>query len=139
MLKAELAIPVIGNGDIWSARDALLMAETTGCDAVMIGRGALGNPFLFRQAAALLEEGRETAPPTVVERINAAREHLELAVACKGSEVAVREMRKHMGWYIKGLPGAARLREMFNQAASQEQMQDILAFIMGKASNHVEP
>lgn len=131
-LKSALSIPVIGNGDIWSAEDALRMVQTTGCDAVMIGRGALGNPFLFAEAAALLEEGIKLPAPARTERLAAARLHLEMAIAIKGEYVGVREMRKHMGWYIKGMSGAARLREMFNHAGTAAEMLEVLDLVAAR-------
>lgn len=132
LLKEALSIPVIGNGDIWTAADALRMVQETGCDAVMIGRGALGNPFLFQQAAALLEDGICLPAPTLAERLDAARQHLELVIGIKGEYIAVREMRKHLGWYVKGLPGAARLREMFNQASTREEALAVLDLLASR-------
>ncbi|MEN6462194.1 MAG: tRNA dihydrouridine synthase DusB [Syntrophomonas sp.] len=125
-VKQELTIPVIGNGDIWSAQDALRMMETTGCDAVMIGRGGMGNPFIFRETVELLEKGKLVAPPDPRERMSIALEHLDLACQFKGEKVAVREMRKHLSWYIKGLPGAARIREELNRAVTREEMAMII-------------
>ncbi len=126
-LKQNLRIPVIGNGDIWKAEDAVQMINETGCDAVMIGRGALGNPFLFRETVALLENGTKIAPPTREERLQTALYHLELAIKYKGEPVAVREMRKHLSWYIKGMQGAARLREELNRAVTQDEIRSILS------------
>lgn len=125
-LKKSLTIPVIGNGDIWSAADALRMAEETGCDAVMIGRGMMGNPYLISEAAALLEEGRQLPPETIAERLQIAARHLDLVCQYKGEAVAVREMRKHFSWYLKGMRGAARLREQINQATTRTQLLNIL-------------
>lgn len=125
-VKQRVNIPVIGNGDVWSARDAQRMLESTGCDAVMIGRGALGNPFLFRECVNLLEEGVEPSPPTLVERLQAARRHLDLTCRFKGEYTGVREMRKHMSWYLKGLPGASHLRKEINQAVTRVEMESLL-------------
>lgn len=125
-LKQQLDIPVIGNGDIWKAEDALRMLEHTGCDAVMIGRASMGNPFIFRETAELLENGRRIPAPTLEERLETARRHLELACRFKTEAVAAREMRKHLAWYIKGTPGAARLREEINQASTLEELLDSL-------------
>ncbi|MEN6347912.1 MAG: tRNA dihydrouridine synthase DusB [Syntrophomonas sp.] len=119
-LKQDLKIPVIGNGDIWKAEDALRMIEETGCDAVMIGRAAMGNPFIFHETVELLENGREAESPTLEERLETAKKHLELACRFKGEAVAAREMRKHLAWYIKGIRGAARLREEINRTGTLE-------------------
>lgn len=125
-LKKSLTIPVIGNGDIWKAEDALRMLEETECDAVMIGRGVMGNPFLIREAIALVEDGRQPAPATVEERLQTAAQHLDWVCRDKGESVAVREMRKHFSWYLKGMRGAARLREEINRATTRHQLIGIL-------------
>ena len=135
-VKEQLSIPVIGNGDIWSAQDAADMLEQTGCDAVMIGRGAMGNPFLFREAVALIERGEVIPPPSVDERMDLAARHLKLAVLDKGELVAVREMRKHISWYIKGLRGAARIREDINRASTHGQMEAVIEFCRGHQRHH---
>jgi len=130
IVKKNLTIPVIGNGDIWSADDALRMIEETGCDAVMIGRAALGNPFIFRETAELLEHGHRISPPTIEERIAAAYQHLELACSYKGETVAIREMRKHLAWYTRGMRGAARIREEINRATNRAQIDSILNHLL---------
>lgn len=127
-LKQKSSLPIIGNGDIWKAEDAVKMLEITGCDAVMIGRGAMGNPFIFREAVELVEKGRKISPPTVEERIQTAIRHLELACRFKGEEVAVREMRKHFSWYIKGWPGAAKIRLQINSAQTPSQLIQAIKF-----------
>ena len=126
VVKKNLNIPVIGNGDIWTAEDARRMLEHTGCDAVMIGRGALGNPFIFRETVELLEKGRRLPPPGIEERMAAARKHLELICSFKPESVAVREMRKHLAWYTRGLRGAAHIRQDINRAATRDEMEAIL-------------
>jgi len=103
-VKAAVKIPVIGNGDVMSSSDANLMAEQTGCDYVMIGRGALGNPWIF---------GKVT--PTLQDRVSMFLTHARLTAADKGEDIAVLEMRKHAGWYFKGQAGAARLRARVNK------------------------
>ncbi|MGI5921425.1 MAG: tRNA dihydrouridine synthase DusB [Syntrophomonadaceae bacterium] len=133
-LKQQLSIPVIGNGDIWCAQDAQKMMEMTGCDAVMIGRAAMGNPFIFRETVELIENGKLVSPPTPQERLHTALKHLDLACRFKGEKVAVREMRKHLSWYIKGMPGAARLREEINRAVTREEMVDIISHMLAKAA-----
>ncbi|MGE5543801.1 MAG: tRNA dihydrouridine synthase DusB [Bacillota bacterium] len=124
--KAALSIPVIGNGDIFDARDALEMIRLTGCDAVMIGRGALGNPFLFAATAALLD-GAEVPPgPTPYQRMQTALRHFDLMLELKGTSRTIAEMRKHLAWYIRGIPGAAQARNRLNQATTREEIASIL-------------
>lgn len=125
-VKQRVSIPVVGNGDIWTASDALHMLESTGCDAVMIGRGALGNPFLYREAVSLVEHGITLPQPTLEERLQVARRHLHLVCSLKEDYTGVREMRKHIAWYIKGLPGAAKMREEVNRATSKIEIETIL-------------
>jgi len=126
LVKDQVQIPVIGNGDIHTAPDAGRMLTETGCDAVMIGRAALGNPFLIRETLEFLRSGQIMAPPSREERIETALRHLHLAIEFKGEWVAVREMRKQLAWYIKGRPGAAHLRTQLNSATSLDQILAIL-------------
>lgn len=125
-VKELVRIPVIGNGDIHSAADAQRMLQETGCDAVMIGRAALGNPFILQQTAELLKNGRMPPLPSREERLATAVQHLELAIRYKGEWVAVREMRKQLAWYIKGRPGASQLRSLINQAGTREELVSLL-------------
>jgi nifR3 family TIM-barrel protein len=107
-----LDIPVIGNGDIQTAEDVVRMHRHTGCAAVMVGRGSFGNPWLFRDARALLRGDPRPPSPTAAERFILALEHAQLALRLQGdSRKTVVEFRKHLGWYTKGLPGASALRE----------------------------
>lgn len=107
-----LSVPVIGNGDIHSADDVIRMRQHTGCAAVMIGRGSFGNPWLFREARALLEGRPKPPPPPPAERFVLALDHAALALRLQGdSRKTVMEFRKHLGWYTRGLPGASALRE----------------------------
>lgn len=125
-IKRVVNIPVIGNGDVFTAEQALKMMDYTGCDAVMIARGALGNPWIFRECDALWH-GRVVPPrPEVDEVISMILRHLKLAVAEKGENTAVREMRKHIGWYTKGVKNAASHRRNINRATTAEQMMDIV-------------
>jgi nifR3 family TIM-barrel protein len=112
-LKSALDIPVIGSGDLFTAADVAAMLAETGCDAVMIARGAMGNPWIFRESLSLLL-GEEPAAPSPAERCAAARRHLELFSELEGERVALMEMRKHLSWYSKGLPGAAQFRGAVN-------------------------
>lgn len=124
-LAARLSIPVIGNGDVESVADAQCMLRQTGCHAVMVGRGAMGNPWLFRDWARA-QQGLEPLNVTPRERVDLALEHARQLTAHKGDYIGVREMRKHMAWYLKGLRGAAQARLRFNTAESLAQMEDIL-------------
>lgn len=109
-VKEAVRIPVIGNGDVVSPETAKTLYDTTGCDLVMIGRGALGAPWLFRQVQQYLATGRYDPTPTLEERMALMVEQMTLAVQYKGERVASHEARKHCGWYISGLRGAAQLR-----------------------------
>ncbi|WP_026841666.1 tRNA dihydrouridine synthase DusB [Citrifermentans bremense] len=120
-LKSALSIPVIGSGDLFSAADVAGMLAETGCDAVMVARGAMGNPWIFREALSLLA-GEEPAPPTVQERLAVSRRHLELFAEFAGGRVALMEMRKHLSWYSKGLPGAAQFRAAVNRIESAPEL-----------------
>ena len=121
-----VSIPVIGNGDIVQPEDAAAMMQATGCQAVMVGRGALGRPWLLRQIVELLTTGAYSPEPALAECGEIALEHLRLAVALKGEAQAVREMRKTLAAYVKGLPQAARTREAINRADSASALQAVL-------------
>lgn len=108
-LKSSLDIPVIGSGDLFSAENVASMIHSTSCDAVMVARGSYGNPWIFRQAAALLQ-GLEVTSPSAVERWQIAQQHLEWHREQFGEHKALLEMRKHLGWYVRGLPGASQFR-----------------------------
>jgi nifR3 family TIM-barrel protein len=116
-LKSALPVPVIGSGDIFTAGDARDMLEKTGCDAVMIGRGGYGNPWLIRDILAI-QQGVETVPPTADERLDVALRHLELFLETFGEARTARDMRKHLCWYCRGLGGAAVFRTAVNHAHS---------------------
>ncbi len=120
-VKGAVNIPVVGNGDIFEAQDALKMIEKTGCDGVMIGRGALGNPWIFENTIRLLE-GKEIREISVNERIDTALSHLDLLIKDKGERVGVAESRKHLGWYMKGVRGAAEKRNKINTAQSLDEL-----------------
>ena len=119
-IKESISIPVIGNGDVFEIDDAINMLEKTNCDAIMIGRGAQGNPWIFKRINHYMQTGEILPNPTAEEKINTAIEHMKLAVAEHGEYVAVREMRKHIGWYIKGLKNSARFRDEINKLTDCE-------------------
>ncbi len=124
--KRAVGIPIIGNGDVRDAADAVRMLEMTGCDGVMLGRAAFGDPWVFRRIRALIERGEPLPPPTASERLEAGVRHLAMLVESVGSEHAAREMRKHVAWYIKGLPNSARVREQVNHARTAAELTGLL-------------
>ncbi|MDR1563454.1 MAG: tRNA dihydrouridine synthase DusB [Oscillospiraceae bacterium] len=121
-IKEAVSIPVIGNGDVTSALTAKAMYEQTGCDYIMIGRAALGNPWIFPQINALLERGELLPEPDLNERLNTMRRHIASICKEKGERNGMREARKHAAWYFKGMRGAAALRE---QAGKLTQLSDL--------------
>lgn len=125
-VKEAVNIPVIGNGDIQVPQDAHRMIESTGCDAVMIGRAAQGNPWIFKRTIHYLESGEDIPEPSVDERINTAVRHFNDMIAYKGEYIAVREMRKHIVWYLKGIRNAARVREEINRIEESEAVINVL-------------
>lgn len=125
-VKAAVSIPVIGNGDVFTAQDAANMLRLTGCDAVMVARGALGNPFIFREISHLLETGEALPPASFEEKAAALLRQARLACEAKGERTAMRQIRKHAAWYLKGAKNAARLREAAVRLQTYGELVDLL-------------
>jgi len=123
-VKESVNIPVIGNGDVRNSADAKEMFETTGVDGIMIGRGALGNPWIFEQIKS--ELNNETFSITSKEKLNLILEHLDLEIKDKTERVAIMEMRKHIGWYIKNTKDASKIRDRINQITDRQELIDTL-------------
>jgi len=124
-VKNAVSIPVIGNGDIHNPQDAKRMLAETGCDAVMVGRAAQGNPWIFPEIISYLTTGCLLEPPDMSDKMKVFWRHFSMLIQDKGEYVAVREMRKHAAWYTKGCPHAAKYRVLFNQAETREDFRSV--------------
>jgi nifR3 family TIM-barrel protein len=131
-LKEELKIPVVGNGDIKTLDDAIKMKELTNCDAIMIGRGVLGNPWLAKEIETYFLTGQRLSLPSYEDRIIQAIEHLDLACNELGEKIGTLQMRSHGAWYLKGIPGNAQIRQSLNKANSKEEMKQIFIDYLNK-------
>ena len=125
-VKEAVKIPVIGNGDVTSGQKALDMFEQTGCDGVMIGRGCQGNPWIFRELLAYEETGSIPERPGTDQIRETMLRHARLQIEFKGDYIGIREMRKHVAWYTKGMQGSAKLRDEINQVESYEELENLL-------------
>jgi tRNA-dihydrouridine synthase len=135
-VKETVQIPVIGCGDVETGEDAARMLRETGCDGVMIGRAAQGNPWLFARIAQYLKDGTE--PPEIApeEKTETALWHARALIELKGERTAMNEMRRHAGWYTKGFPESARLRDRLCRVESLTELEDILAECLAAYARH---
>lgn len=124
-VKKAVSIPVVGNGDITDGISAAKMLEDTNCDFLMVGRGALGRPWIFQQINAYLADGRLLPEPPVTERMRVMCRHIQMICEYKGERVGIREARKHAAWYTKGVRGAAEYRRQLGQLESTAQLEEI--------------
>ncbi|GLC29936.1 tRNA dihydrouridine synthase DusB [Clostridium omnivorum] len=124
-VKDSVAVPVIGNGDVFSVEAAVDIVNTTGCDGIMVARGVMGNPWLFREIKQALAS-EKVIYPTDVEKVDMCIKHLKLAVNYFGEDKAVREMRKHIGWYVKGIKNCTDVKNLINTEKSSGNVIDIL-------------
>ncbi|NRG47170.1 tRNA dihydrouridine synthase DusB [Bacillus sp. CRN 9] len=125
-VKQNLNIPLIGNGDVKTPQDAKRMLEETGVDGVMIGRAALGNPWMIYRTVKFLETGELMDEPSVREKMDVCILHMDRLIALKNEDIAVREMRKHAAWYLKGIRGNAKARNGINECNSREEVVTLL-------------
>lgn len=126
-VKEAVSIPVIGNGDVTDPVSAEKLMQTTGCDAVMIGRAAQGNPWIFKELNAYIDTGVLIPRPDISEIKDTMLRHARLQIEYKGNYIGIREMRKHVAWYTKGLKGSAKLRGVISQVNSYEELEAVLA------------
>lgn len=125
-VKQSVNIPIIGNGDVQTPMDAKRMLDETGCDGVMIGRAALGNPWMIYRTVQFLETGKLMGEPSVREKMDVCILHMDRLIALKNENVAIREMRKHAAWYLKGVRGNAKVRNAINECDTRDHLVNLL-------------
>lgn len=125
-IRERVGVPIIGNGDVKTPQDAKRLLQETGCSGVMVGRAFMGNPWLAKEILTYLETGELLPAPSVNQRLAVAQQHLAQVVEEKGESRGIREMRKHLGWYFRGLPGGARVREQINRLTTKSQVEKLL-------------
>ncbi|MGN0628056.1 MAG: tRNA dihydrouridine synthase DusB [Oscillospiraceae bacterium] len=135
LVKEAVSIPVIGNGDVDSPEAARRMYDETGCDLVMVGRGAMGNPWIFRRIEHYLKTGGLLPEPTPEERMSVLKKHVRLLCEYKGEYVGMREARKHSSWYIKGMRGAAEFRRECGELTTPEDLERLIDRVLLSAEN----
>ncbi len=128
-VKDAIGIPVVGNGDVFTPEGAKKLLSETGCDHVMIGRGALGNPWVFRRTQVYLDTGELLPEPGVDDRVAMAMKHLDLKITYLGEERALREMRSHLAWYLKGVPNSSQIRARINHVSSRAEVGALLSML----------
>ncbi len=131
-VKEAVSIPVIGNGDLLTAEDVIAMYQQTGCDGFMIGRGAQGNPWIFRQVLHYFETGEHLPKPAFEEVTQMMLRHARMMLEFKGEYTGIREIRKHGAWYTAGYPNSAKLRVMINEVQTYEELEELMNFINKK-------
>jgi nifR3 family TIM-barrel protein len=125
-IRERVGVPIIGNGDVETPQDAKRMLQETGCHGIMVGRAFMGKPWLAKEILTYLETGELLPAPSVHQRLAMAQLHLAKAIEEKGESRGIREMRKHLGWYFRGLPGGARVREQINRLTTRAQVEKLL-------------